>query len=470
MGCLLLAAALAPAAQPGWADPAPLHYEHTAFSRLTVFEDDLANYLQKRDESGAVVGYLRHPDGTPMRASRSVYRKLLLNRTLFGSQLAEHDRDFRDDFMMIVPNLTPWDAVAVFGAVHAFDGHQEPLTYYHRTGPVGAIFSELRSRKNGADAKAPVGAVGLHNGAQACYGRPGQSFTFYETDPAIARHTADSDKFFTHVAAARKRGVKVEVRVGDQRQNLAADKDRKFAVLFVDQCESYPVPKELFTVEAVRLYLDRLADDGILAMHISSKLLRLEPVVTRLATEFGLTARIWIDDGDRRPGKAASSWVVMARKPEHLGGLYQPAGDLMFGPPPKPGADDRVRALTDDPVFRGLAAEFAELRGAKEKELNDAKDPAAAWLGWVLEKMGKSADPGEKARLGLYVGLILRHGPSATFREVMVRDHGHAFRRTETRRAVTLWTDARADVLAAVADRRMLAFLRGFGLTLPDDR
>ena len=39
----------------------------------------------------------------------------------------------------------------VAGANQAFNPRQEPLTYYHRTGPVGAMFREVYTRKDGAD-------------------------------------------------------------------------------------------------------------------------------------------------------------------------------------------------------------------------------------------------------------------------------------------------------------------------------
>ena len=56
---------------------------------------------------------------------------------------------------------------------------REPLTYYHAMGPLGQVFPAL-------DALAPrraVAVVGLGAGSVACYGKPGQRWTFYEIDP-----------------------------------------------------------------------------------------------------------------------------------------------------------------------------------------------------------------------------------------------------------------------------------------------
>jgi hypothetical protein len=440
-----------------------------------AFLGELADALGKDDAEkylDAVAGqavredvYLRHPEGAVdgkgepvggklMVAGRVLYRKLVHGTTLHGTQVGEQDRDFRDDFMMIVPNLTPWDAVATFGAIQAYDGRQEPLTYYHRTGPVGAMLAELRSRKGGAEANAHFAMVGLGTGSVSCYARPGQRLTFYEIDPAVKRLVADTDRYFTYVSDARKRGAALDFRMGDARLKLKQNTDDRYALLLVDAFSSDSIPVHLLTVEAVQLYLDRMTDDGILALHISNKFVRLEPVVAAIAAKLGLTARVWNDDADKRPGKTASSWVVLARKPEHLGALYQPAGDLIFGPPAAPGAEDKMRLRMENQLYQGLLVEFDELhattdRRPKYKEMNEAAPDKVKglWLEWVAGRLAKEADPFLRARLELYQDLIARHGPFATFGEVMVKDHGHAFRRLETREQVPAWTDDFSDVL-----------------------
>ncbi|NWN27637.1 hypothetical protein GY662_22815, partial [Escherichia marmotae] len=42
---------------------------------------------------------------------------------------------------------------------------------------------------------ARVGVVGLGTGTLACYARPGQSWRFFEIDPAIVHLARDSGKF-----------------------------------------------------------------------------------------------------------------------------------------------------------------------------------------------------------------------------------------------------------------------------------
>ncbi|WP_439625027.1 hypothetical protein [Gemmata sp.] len=427
-------------------DPGHVHTEKTAFATYRVRDDKYGTNLVGWDRK-PITG----PDGEPLVASRRTYRQFHQNDVLYGNQLIEFDPHVLDDFQLLPVGVSPWDPIAIAGVTCAFDPRQQALTYYHQTGPVGAAFAELRRRKKGADAKAPVGVSGLQIGAQACYALPGQKITFYEADPRLAVLTAESGRFFTHVADARKRGAELEVRVGDRRATLKADRGRKFSLLFVDQCEEFPFPKDLLTVEAVKLYFDRMADDGILALHVSNKHFRLEWMVARVAAELGLTARVWDDNSGTAQGKTYSSWVVVARKPEHLGRLYQAAGDLAFGPAPKPGADDRMRFSWDSQLFQGLLTEYDELReiGAKkplfaEINLLPADEVKPAWLKWIGAKLAAATDPDEKKRLALYLDHATRHGPFATFREAMVADHGHAFRRLESRRDVPLWTDAAA--------------------------
>jgi len=223
--------------------------------------------------------------------------------------------------------------VTVAGATELFDPRQEPLTYYHRTGPVGAMFRELTTRKNGADAKAPVAMVGLGTGSVSCYALPGQKLTFYEIDIAVKRLVADTDKYFTYVNDARRRGADVDIRMGDARLKLKEDKDARYALLLVDAFSSDAIPVHLITREAVELYLNRITDDGLVGLHISNKYVNLEPVVEKIVSELrnrpeyaGLSARLWSDSAEKgRPGKTSSSWIVLAKDEKTLGTLGLPA-------------------------------------------------------------------------------------------------------------------------------------------------
>jgi hypothetical protein len=263
--------------------------------------------------------------GTLVVESHGRFHRLVINDTLWGLQFNDKfERHWMDDFCRVVPG-SPWDMVAAFGVNATFNPRLDPLSYYHRTGPVGAIFRELQTRKNGADAVAPVGIVSLGAGSESAYAVRGQSFTYYESDPALKRLVADSDRYFTFIADARKRGALIEIRIGNPRKSLAEDKGRKYPLLIVDlAAESYPIPRDTMTMEAVQLYFDRMTGDGILGLHVSNRYINLEPMIDRMAKELKLEARIWNDPGENRPGKTASSWIVLARSEKALGKLATP--------------------------------------------------------------------------------------------------------------------------------------------------
>jgi hypothetical protein len=237
------------------------------------------------------------------------------------------------------------EAVTGSGAVRGWSLREEPITYYHRTGPVGDMFRVLRAK----DPKAPFAMVGLGTGSVSCYALPGQSLTFYEIDPSVKQLVADDDTYFTYFKDAQRRGANVDIVMGDARLKLEEQADRRYQLLLVDAFSSDSIPIHLLTKEAVKLYMDRVTDDGIVALHISNKFVKLEPVVARIADELGLEARVFSDMWDTPIGKTMSSWVVLARKPEHLGAIARKDGPGAVGENWKPlELDENVKAWTDD--------------------------------------------------------------------------------------------------------------------------
>jgi hypothetical protein len=192
---------------------------------------------------------------------------------------------------------------------------REPLTYYHSTGPIGQVFEEF----DGPKAKSNVALVGLGTGTLAAYGERGQKFTFYEIDPAVLR-IAQSARYFTYLDDARERGVELNVVIGDARLKLAEAPHRQYGLLIIDAFSSDAIPVHLLTREAIDLYLDKLAERGILAVHISNRYVDLEPVLGNLAKARGLAGMIQ-KDGANNAGKSSSSWVVLARRRADFGKL-----------------------------------------------------------------------------------------------------------------------------------------------------
>jgi hypothetical protein len=229
-----------------------------------------------------------------------------------------------------------------------------PLLYYFPTGPIGQLFMDLRARavvfdastvgllgaplgqgpllaapalfSGRSDFRRPVGVIGLGAGALALYAQADQEFVFFEIDPAVVQIARDRN-YFTYLADCI--GSRREV-LGDARLSLAQEPDGHYGLLVVDAFSSDAIPVHLLTQEAVQLYRKKLADGGILAFHISSKHLDLEPVLANLAHAESLICLVQHDDLPprselERRGKYPSDWVIMAKDQKDFGELAKSA-------------------------------------------------------------------------------------------------------------------------------------------------
>jgi hypothetical protein len=196
-----------------------------------------------------------------------------------------------------------------------------PLTYYHQSGPIGQAFATF----SGDFEKPRVGVVGLGAGSLAAYAKPGQRWTFYEIDPAIAALARDP-RYFTYLHDAR---TNVRIVLGDARLSLAKEPAGSLDLLAVDAFGSDTIPIHLLTREALALYFQDLQPHGVLAFHISNRYLNLEPLLGDLARDAGLELLAQEDtkvpEPDLVAGKAPSTWVLMARAREDFGALTSDA-------------------------------------------------------------------------------------------------------------------------------------------------
>jgi hypothetical protein len=192
------------------------------------------------------------------------------------------------------------------------DRRREPLTYYLRTGPLGAVFTSMGI----SNQDWRVAVVGLGTGTTAAYAMEGDDWTFYEIDPGIERIARDTS-YFTYLADAP---VPVRVTLGDARLSLRRYRGAPYDLIVLDAFSSDAIPVHLLTREAMRLYLSHLAPGGKIAIHISNRYLDLEPVVAALAHDAGLVARISSGPINEDTGlyENSSSWVVVARRAEDL--------------------------------------------------------------------------------------------------------------------------------------------------------
>lgn len=223
-----------------------------------------------------------------------------------------------------------------------------PTTYYHPSSPVGDLFRMLTEQGR----LRRVGLVGLGAGTLAAYAQPGSRFTFYEIDPAVVEIASPvpgdyAANRFTYIAdAMRDKDVTIGYELGDGRLLLRSTPEGPFELIVLDAFSSDSVPVHLLTKEAIEIYLAKLADDGLIAFHISNRYFDLRSPLRRIAHELGLRVFIRSDSVVTKEqyaeGKKESLWLVMCRRPEAMGPLEKlPTWD-------RPGPERDFPLWTDD--------------------------------------------------------------------------------------------------------------------------
>jgi hypothetical protein len=155
-----------------------------------------------------------------------------------------------------------------------------PISYYGPSSGFGLLMHE----ENRRPAPDRVGVVGLGAGTIAAFGRPGDSYRFYEIDPldiSIAK---------TWFSFLRNSPAHVTVISGDGRLSLEREPSQHFDVLVADAFNGDAVPIQLMTLQAFKLYFRQLVPGGVLAVNVSNRFLNLAPVVAHAAGALGKQA------------------------------------------------------------------------------------------------------------------------------------------------------------------------------------
>lgn len=222
----------------------------------------------------------------------------------------------------------------------SLDSDGEPLSYFHRTGPIGQVFELFRKRKTELPPR--VAVTGLGVGALASYAQPGECWTYYEIDPAM-EGVARDPRFFTFLSRC-KAGMP-EIRLGDARLRLQEASDHEYGLIVLDAFSSDAVPMHLISREALQLYNAKRAPGGLLVFNITNRYLDLQPVLAGLAEDAGMVSYgrdDAVSESELEQGKFPSRWVILADRVEDLGELVN--DPRWFRLQPRPGS----RVWSDD--------------------------------------------------------------------------------------------------------------------------
>ncbi len=176
----------------------------------------------------------------------------------------------------------------------------EPTTYY---GPDSGVALAIR---NAHPDNQRVGVIGLGTGTLAVWGKPGDTYRFYDINPQVIE-VAQSE--FTYLQDSK---AKIETSLGDARLNLEREAPQNFDVLVVDAFSSDSIPVHLITREAMAVYQKHVKPGGAVVFHVTNRFLKLAPVVKQIADNLGLHAALIVDDAEET-SFSKTDWVIVTR-------------------------------------------------------------------------------------------------------------------------------------------------------------
>lgn len=182
-----------------------------------------------------------------------------------------------------------------------------PTTYYDVNSGVGLALKHLRP-----DSSMRVGAVGLGAGTVAAYGRPGDTYRFYEINPLVI------DLCQKHFTFLRDSQADIEIVPGDARLSLESEPPQQFDVLILDAFSGDTIPVHLLTQEALEIYQRHIKPDGVLAIHISNRYVNLAPVVSELAHHFEFPSVLIRQEEANKLQLTPSDWALWTRNTRFL--------------------------------------------------------------------------------------------------------------------------------------------------------
>ncbi len=256
-----------------------------------------------RSIQGALLAALIVTGGLLVRSVRDVESDIVFQaRNFFGVLTVGRDFAGTDKEALWLRNGTSYHGAQLASPVY----RSRPTAYYApRSGVALAMnFSENKPERR-------IGMVGLGVGAIASYAGIGDYLRIYEINPEVVRV---AEQRFTFLADTE---ANVDVILGDARLSLERKSPQVFDVFILDAFSSDAIPVHLLTREAFDLYLRHLAPDGVIAVLISSWHFDFEPLLLKMADDFGLQA-VLISHSSGELQDWGARWMIMTRNEKFM--------------------------------------------------------------------------------------------------------------------------------------------------------
>jgi predicted O-methyltransferase YrrM len=212
-----------------------------------------------------------------------------------------------------------------------------PVAYYYRGGGFSDIYETSPKPFRSA-------VIGLGAGVVCAYADREDAITFFEIDPD---NYGIANRWFTYLNRCRG---KVNVVTGDGRLSLKkyGEDGAKFDIITVDAFSGDAIPIHLLTKEAMEVYLNRLAEGGIILFNVSSRYYHLRPVIKSTSATLNLSGvmNVQAQNGRLKGFELSPLLVAVARQPERLQALVD-RGWIRFS---KKDGLAKVEPWTDDHI------------------------------------------------------------------------------------------------------------------------
>jgi hypothetical protein len=239
-----------------------------------------------------------------------------------------------------------------------------PTAYYYRGGGFSDVFETTPGARR-------VAIIGLGAGILSVYMGEKDALTFFEIDPdnyEIAK------RWFTFLGHCKG---KVKVVIGDGRLSMRdfIEDGSKFDLITLDAFTGDGIPIHLLTREAFEIYLSRLAEDGIILLHISNRYYDLRPVVKSTVGTlklFGAANRI-VEKETLEKYQNPANWVAVARNRTRLqvlidrGWVVMGEGDGLSKV--KPWTDDHMSIVV--PLIEMMKRNFSKFAQGRREDVLD---------------------------------------------------------------------------------------------------
>lgn len=152
-----------------------------------------------------------------------------------------------------------------------------------------------------------VTIMGLGAGTMVCQHRSSDQLKVIEIDQQVI-DLAKNPELFTFL---RDCPAQVEIIKQDGRLAVENLKNNSQDMMVLDAFNSDAIPVHLMTLEAFRLYKQKMTDKGVLLVNLSNRYINLLPVVNAIGRSLDLMVFYEHHEGDTKLGQLNSEWVLL---------------------------------------------------------------------------------------------------------------------------------------------------------------